>query len=71
MRAYWRVEICGRSWNRLEQVLVSAGSQGGEPLVNSVVRLLSDLELYRAASFFYYHRSIAVPSADAHVVDFE
>ena len=52
MRAYWRVEICGRSWNRLEQVLVSAGSQGGEPLVNSVVRLLSDLELYRAASFF-------------------
>ena len=64
--------MCGCSWKRLKQVLVSAGTQGGKPLADSVARLLGDLELYRSAGhFLYYHHSIADTSADAHVVDFE
>jgi len=52
--------------------LVSAGTQGGKPLADSVARLLGDLEPHRPAGLFLdYHRSIANPSAGAHVVDFE
>jgi hypothetical protein len=64
--------MCGCSWKRLEQVLVSAGTQGGKPLADPFARLLGDVELYRPAGLFLdCHRSIADPSADAHVVDFE